>query len=108
MTSLVEQPLMTRARNADLLDVRQLVVEYGWGERAARAVDGVDFAIREGEVLGVALLAPDFEALKRMARRRGVSYTTMEDLLRAPQVRDLFANEIKGFDEPAEVFALVP
>jgi len=54
VTSLVEQPLVTRARNADLLEVRQLVVEYGFGERAARAVDGVDFAIREGEVLGLA------------------------------------------------------
>jgi peptide/nickel transport system ATP-binding protein len=54
VTSLVEQPLVTRARNADLLEVRQLVVEYGYGVRAARAVDGVDFAIREGEVLGLA------------------------------------------------------
>ena len=54
MTSLVEQPPATRARNADLLEVRELVVEYGFGDRAARAVDGVDFAIREGEVLGLA------------------------------------------------------
>jgi len=54
VTSLVEQPLVTRARNADLLEVRQLVVEYGFGARAARAVDGVDLAIREGEVLGLA------------------------------------------------------
>ena len=54
MTSLVEQPPATRARNADLLEVRELVVEYGFGDRAVRAVDGVDFAIREGEVLGLA------------------------------------------------------
>ena len=54
MTSLVEAPPVTRPRNAVLLEVQQLVVEYGYGERAARAVDGVDLAIREGEVLGLA------------------------------------------------------
>ena len=46
-----------------------------------------------------ALIAPDFEALERMARRRGVSYTTREDLLHQPQVRELFADEIKGFND---------
>src|SRR6266508_1453425 len=54
MTSLVEEVPVSRSRDATLLEVRQLVVEYGYGERAARAVDGVDLAIREGEVLGLA------------------------------------------------------
>jgi len=54
VTTLVEQPPVTRARNADLLELRQLVVEYGYGERAARAVDGVDLAIGKSEVLGLA------------------------------------------------------
>jgi len=36
-----------------LLELRQLVVEYGV-ERPARAVDGVDLQIREGEVVGLA------------------------------------------------------
>src|SRR4029077_2573522 len=54
MTSLLEEPHVTRPRNADLLELRQLVVEYGYDARAARAVDGVDLSIREGEVLGLA------------------------------------------------------
>jgi peptide/nickel transport system ATP-binding protein len=54
MTSLVEERPVTRSRDATLLELRQLVVDYGYGERRARAVDGVDLAIREGEVLGLA------------------------------------------------------
>src|SRR6186997_244346 len=54
MTSLLEEPHVTRPRNADLLELRQLVVEYGFDAQAARAVDGVDLSIREGEVLGLA------------------------------------------------------
>ena len=46
-----------------------------------------------------ALIAPDLEAMRRMARRRGISYTTPEDLLRKPQVREVLAKEIKGFND---------
>jgi peptide/nickel transport system ATP-binding protein len=53
VTILVEQPPVSR-RKTGLLELRQLVVEYGWGPRPARAVDGVDLAIHEGEVLGLA------------------------------------------------------
>ena len=54
MTSVVEEAAVTRTQAAALLELRQLVVEYGTGPRAARAVDGVDLAIREGETLGLA------------------------------------------------------
>ncbi|OKI54866.1 dipeptide/oligopeptide/nickel ABC transporter ATP-binding protein [Micromonospora sp. CB01531] len=37
-----------------LLDVGELTVEYGSGEDAVRAVDGVSFQLRRGEILGVA------------------------------------------------------
>ncbi|HKB19593.1 MAG TPA: ABC transporter ATP-binding protein [Gaiellaceae bacterium] len=53
MTILVEQPSLSR-RKTGLLELRQLVVEYGSGPRPARAVDGVDLAIHESEVLGLA------------------------------------------------------
>ena len=54
MTSLVEERPVSPSRGATLLELQQLVVDYGYGERRARAVDGVDLAIREGEVLGLA------------------------------------------------------
>src|SRR5262249_34823126 len=50
---LVEQPSLSR-RKTGLLELRQLVVEYGSGPRPARAVDGVDLAIHESEGLGLA------------------------------------------------------
>jgi peptide/nickel transport system ATP-binding protein len=43
-------PATTHERAATLLDVRGLRVDYG----RARAVDGVDLQIREGEILGLA------------------------------------------------------
>jgi peptide/nickel transport system ATP-binding protein len=50
MTAVAEEP-MTKATGAGtLLDVRQLVVEYG----RVRAVDGVDLQIQTGEILGLA------------------------------------------------------
>ncbi len=54
MTSLLENPAMSRTRETTLLELQQLVVEYGVGPKRARAVDGVDFAIREGEIVGLA------------------------------------------------------
>ena len=54
MTSLVEQVPARRSREAALLELRQLVVEYGMGDKRARAVDGVDLAIHEGEIVGLA------------------------------------------------------
>jgi peptide/nickel transport system ATP-binding protein len=54
VTALVEEPTIARTRGATLLELRQLVVEYGAGARPARAVDGVDLAIGEGENVGLA------------------------------------------------------
>jgi peptide/nickel transport system ATP-binding protein len=54
MTILAEQPAVTRSRETGLLELRRLTVEYGSGPQRARAVDGVDLTIHEGEVLGLA------------------------------------------------------
>jgi len=54
VTSVAEESTMPRTREAPLLELRQLVVEYGAGAKAARAVDGVDLAIYEGEIVGLA------------------------------------------------------
>ena len=54
MTSLVEETIMARTRDVTLLELHQLAVEYGVGPKRARAVDGVDFAIHEGEIVGLA------------------------------------------------------
>jgi peptide/nickel transport system ATP-binding protein len=43
-----------RSSSQTLVEVRSLSVEYGFGERAVRAVDGVNLEIRRGEILGVA------------------------------------------------------
>src|SRR4029453_6186225 len=53
VTSLVEERPVSRSRDATLLELQQLVVDYGYGERRARAVDGIDLAIRDGEGLGL-------------------------------------------------------
>jgi peptide/nickel transport system ATP-binding protein len=50
---MAEAKATTRPREA-LVELRQLVVEYGVGERSVRAVDGVDLTIRAGEVVGLA------------------------------------------------------
>jgi peptide/nickel transport system ATP-binding protein len=43
-----------RTARETLLELRRLEVEYGWGENAVRAVDGVDLEIRAGEIVGLA------------------------------------------------------
>jgi len=54
MTSLVETPTAQRTKGATLLELRRLAVEYGAGPTPARAVDGVDLSISEGEIVGLA------------------------------------------------------
>ncbi|MFL6012499.1 MAG: ABC transporter ATP-binding protein [Gaiellaceae bacterium] len=54
MTSLMEKPVATRTTAPALLELRQLTVDYGVGPKRARAVDGIDLEIREGEILGLA------------------------------------------------------
>lgn len=50
MTTLVEEPIQRQRRTPALLELRELSVDYG----RARAVDGIDLEIREGEILGLA------------------------------------------------------
>jgi peptide/nickel transport system ATP-binding protein len=50
MTSLMEAPVETRTSAPALLELRGLTVEYG----RARAVDGVDLTVHDGEILGLA------------------------------------------------------
>ncbi|HSC72993.1 MAG TPA: ABC transporter ATP-binding protein [Gaiellaceae bacterium] len=50
MTALMEAPVEPRTHTPALLELRGLTVEYG----SARAVDGVDLDIHEGEILGLA------------------------------------------------------
>jgi peptide/nickel transport system ATP-binding protein len=50
MTALMEAPVETRTSAPALLELRGLTVDYG----RARAVDGVDLIIHEGEILGLA------------------------------------------------------
>jgi len=50
MTSLVEERIPQRKRAPALLELRGLSVDYG----RARAVDGIDLEVREGEILGLA------------------------------------------------------
>ena len=56
MTSLAEVAALPAARREQpkLLELKQLTVDYGAGDRPVRAVDGVDLAIHEGEVVGLA------------------------------------------------------
>ena len=54
MTALVEEPTLTRTTSKTLLELRELAVDYGFGDKSARAVDGVDLTIREGEIVGLA------------------------------------------------------
>ena len=48
------QPAPAPMRTETLLELRGLEVEYGYGELRTRAVDGIDLAIRPGEILGLA------------------------------------------------------
>jgi peptide/nickel transport system ATP-binding protein len=50
MTSLMEAPVESRTIAPALLELRGLTVDYG----SARAVDGIDLDIHEGEILGLA------------------------------------------------------
>ena len=42
-----------------------------------------------------ALLVPDFEALRPWARGQGVIFASDEELVRAPEVKKLFAGEVE-------------
>jgi peptide/nickel transport system ATP-binding protein len=50
MTALMDAPVETRTSAPALLELRGLTVDYG----RARAVDGIDLTVHEGEILGLA------------------------------------------------------
>ncbi len=54
MTTLMEEPVVVHTSPPALLELEGLTVDYGFGERRARAVDDVDLTIHEGEILGLA------------------------------------------------------
>src|SRR5882672_9900554 len=57
MTETVEAMAAIRsvaAPGSAVVELRQLAVEYGVGERSIRAVDGIDLTIHAGEVIGLA------------------------------------------------------
>jgi peptide/nickel transport system ATP-binding protein len=55
MTEVAERMSVTLPRRGEpIVELRQLAVEYGAGERSVRAVDGIDLTIHAGEVVGLA------------------------------------------------------
>jgi peptide/nickel transport system ATP-binding protein len=48
------EPTPRRGAGPKVLELRRLTVEYRLASKCVRAVDGVDLAIREGEILGLA------------------------------------------------------
>jgi peptide/nickel transport system ATP-binding protein len=54
VSALAEQPAVAQVDTPTLLELRNLAIEYGFGDRLVRAVDGVDLAIRAGEIVGLA------------------------------------------------------
>jgi len=54
MNTLMVEPASAPVRTDTLLELCGLTVEYGYGEKPVRAVDGIDLEIRQGEILGLA------------------------------------------------------
>jgi len=52
-----------------------------------------------GRPFNAALIVPDFAVLKRMARRRGIAYTEVEELVRDERVREVLGQELKGIND---------
>ena len=57
MTEVIEPmpaKVTTHVQGEPIVELRQLAVEYGAGERSVRAVDGIDLTIHAGEIVGLA------------------------------------------------------
>jgi long-chain acyl-CoA synthetase len=52
-----------------------------------------------GRPFNAALLVPDLAVLQRLAQRRGIAYSTVEELVRDRRVREVVAKEIEGFND---------
>jgi long-chain acyl-CoA synthetase len=55
--------------------------------------------VGEGRATNAALLVPDFGDLERVARRRGIAFSTPQELVRDARVRELIAKEVQGFND---------
>ena len=55
--------------------------------------------VGEGRPHNAALIAPDLHALERMAKRRRIEHSSIEELVRDERVRDVIGKEIEGFNE---------
>ena len=54
ITTVTAEPQRSAFRGDPLVELRDLAVEYGLGDRRVRAVDGVNLSISPGEILGLA------------------------------------------------------
>jgi len=52
-----------------------------------------------GRPFNAALLVPDFAVLRRMAQRRGIAFSSLEELVRDKRVREFLGKDIKGFND---------
>jgi long-subunit acyl-CoA synthetase (AMP-forming)/cytochrome P450 len=52
-----------------------------------------------GRPFNAALLVPDFAALRRMAQRRGIVFSSLEELVRDERVREVLAKDVQGFND---------
>src|SRR6187200_758648 len=84
-----------------LLEIRDLKLEFGTGDRAVRAVDGVSFTIRDGEtvcLVGESGSGKSVTALSiaRLVPTPPARYTSGEILLRARNVLSMSKHELRG------------
>jgi peptide/nickel transport system ATP-binding protein len=56
MIAVATEPILPRrpSEPETLVELRNLIVDYGAGEKRVRAVDGIDLSIRAGEIVGLA------------------------------------------------------
>ena len=70
--------------------------------------------IGEGEKFTSALLAPNFEALKEWCKENAIEFSNKKDLIKEPQVNELFSGIVKEYnsslskDEQVKRFRIVP
>lgn len=55
--------------------------------------------VGDGRPHNAALIVLDLHALQRMAQRRKIAFSTVEELVRHPRVRDAIGKELDGFNE---------
>ena len=93
----------------NVLGRRQDLFEGAGGKRVSPA--GLECLLRsshfvahavvvgDGRPANAALLVPDFADLEQVARRRGIPYSSVEELARDPRVRELIGKDVQGFND---------